>query len=123
MHVKTGDDVVILSGNHRGERGKVLRILRESGRVLVEGVNLRVKILRKTQANPQGGTVDFALIYIPNEGIFRTMHLDGESKIFEEAMKKKIVRFRYVEYNVYLNFCLIKVCLLLSRRFIPTKNY
>ena len=58
MHVKTGDDVVVLSGNHRGERGKVLRILRESGRVLVEGVNLRVKILRKTQANPQGGTVE-----------------------------------------------------------------
>ncbi len=42
-------------------------------------------------ANPQGGTVDFALIYIPNEGIFRTMHLDGESQVFEEAMKKKIV--------------------------------
>jgi DNA recombination protein RmuC len=42
-------------------------------------------------ANPQGGTVDFALIYIPNEGVFRTMHLDGENQVFEEAMKKKIV--------------------------------
>ena len=42
-------------------------------------------------ANPQGGTVDFALIYIPNEGIFRAMLLDGENQVFEEAMKKKIV--------------------------------
>jgi large subunit ribosomal protein L24 len=58
MHVKTGDEVVIISGNHKGQRGKVLRILKKDQRVVVEGVNVREKVLQKTQANPQGGTVE-----------------------------------------------------------------
>ena len=58
MHVKQGDEDQILAGNDRGKRGKVMKVLEKSNKVLVEGVNLRVKILRKTQANPQGGTVE-----------------------------------------------------------------
>ncbi|HBF23750.1 MAG TPA: 50S ribosomal protein L24 [Planctomycetes bacterium] len=58
MHIKNGDEVVVISGNHAGQRGKIVSILKNSDRVLVEGVNLRVKNLRKTQSNPQGGTVE-----------------------------------------------------------------
>jgi len=58
MHLKIGDEVVVTSGNHKGQRGKVTHILREENRVAVEGVNLREKNLPKTQANPQGGTIE-----------------------------------------------------------------
>ncbi len=39
--IKTGDEVVVISGNDRGERGKVLQVLPAKQRVLVEGVNKR----------------------------------------------------------------------------------
>ena len=58
MHIKEGDEVQVLSGNDKGKRGKVLRILVMTDKVLVEGVNQRVKHLQKTQANPEGGTVE-----------------------------------------------------------------
>ena len=41
MHIKTGDEVVVTSGNHQGMRGKVLRIIKEDNRVFIEGVNVR----------------------------------------------------------------------------------
>jgi len=58
MHVKVNDEVQVLAGNDRGKRGKVMRILHKENRVLVEGVNVRLKNLQKTQANPQGGQVE-----------------------------------------------------------------
>ncbi|KAA3608354.1 MAG: 50S ribosomal protein L24 [Planctomycetota bacterium] len=58
MHVKKGDEVVVIAGNDLGQKGKVLRLLANEGRVVVEGINVRVKHLRKTQANPQGGRVE-----------------------------------------------------------------
>ena len=58
MHIKVNDEVQVMAGNNRGKRGKVMRILHKEGRVLVEGVNVRLKNLQKTQANPQGGQVE-----------------------------------------------------------------
>jgi len=58
MHVKTGDQVVVVAGNHKGERGSVLRIISEENRVVVEGVNLQTRRVPKTPQNPQGGTIE-----------------------------------------------------------------
>lgn len=58
MHVKKNDEVLVLAGNDRGKTGRVLRVLPKQNRVLVEGVNIRVKHLRRSQANPQGGRVE-----------------------------------------------------------------
>ncbi len=58
MHVKQGDEVQVLAGNDRGKRGKVMKVIDKTNRVLVEGVNIRVKHLQKTQANPEGGKVE-----------------------------------------------------------------
>lgn len=58
MHLKIGDEVVVTAGNHKGQRGKVTHLLKAEDRVIVEGVNLREKHLPRTQANPQGGTVE-----------------------------------------------------------------
>ena len=55
--IRKGDMVEILAGNDRGKRGKVLRVITDKDRVVVEGVNLRWKHMRKSQQNPQGGRV------------------------------------------------------------------
>jgi large subunit ribosomal protein L24 len=58
MHVKKGDEVVVLAGNDRGKRGLVKEVMPRQNRVVVEGVNVRTKHLRRTQNNPQGGRVE-----------------------------------------------------------------
>ncbi len=55
--IRKGDLVEIVTGNDRGKRGRVLRVLNDKGRVAVEGVNLRWKHMRKSQQHPQGGRV------------------------------------------------------------------
>lgn len=55
--VRKGDLVEVLSGNDRGKRGKVLRVIVDKSRVVVQGINLRWKHLRKSQKTPQGGRI------------------------------------------------------------------
>jgi len=52
-HVKKGDHVEVISGNFRGSSGKILAVLPQKQRVLVEGVRI-IKKLRKSQDNPSG---------------------------------------------------------------------
>src|ERR1043166_1055678 len=54
FHVKKGDQVEVISGNFRGSSGKVLEVLPKKHRVLIEGVRLIKKHLRKSQDNPTG---------------------------------------------------------------------
>lgn len=55
MKIKEGDTVRIICGADRGQTGKVLKVLRERNRVIVEGVARVWKHVRKSQKNPQGG--------------------------------------------------------------------
>jgi large subunit ribosomal protein L24 len=54
LHVRKGDNVEVISGNHRGSSGKVLEVIKRKERVLIEGVRMIKKHLRKSQDNPQG---------------------------------------------------------------------
>lgn len=56
--VRKGDEVVVIAGDHKGSKGKILEFLRDKNRVLVEGVNLVKKHEKKTQDNPQGAIVE-----------------------------------------------------------------
>ena len=56
--IKRGDEVVVISGSHKGKRGKVLEVQLTQKRVLVEGVNLVKKHQRKTQENPEGSIIE-----------------------------------------------------------------
>src|SRR5207245_2037930 len=60
FHVKKGDQVVVISGTERGRRGKVLEVQRESHRVIVEGLKMIKKCLKKnTNLNrPQGAIIE-----------------------------------------------------------------
>ena len=57
MHVKKGDTVKVISGDSRGVTGKILRVIPDKERVVVEGVNLAYKHVRPSQKNPQGGRI------------------------------------------------------------------
>lgn len=56
--IKRGDEVVVISGSHKGERGKVLEVQHGKNRVLVEGVNLIKKHQKKTQESPEGAIIE-----------------------------------------------------------------
>ena len=53
-HVKKGDHVEVISGNYRGSSGRILAVFPAKQRVLVEGVRIIKKHLRKSQDNPSG---------------------------------------------------------------------
>ena len=55
MHIRANDIVEVITGDDRTVRGKVLRVNRQAGKVIVEGVNRVYKHVRRSQRNPQGG--------------------------------------------------------------------
>jgi large subunit ribosomal protein L24 len=58
LHVRKGDKVVVISGQYESkEPHEVLKVLAETGKVVVQGVNLRWKHQRRSQQNPKGGRV------------------------------------------------------------------
>jgi large subunit ribosomal protein L24 len=56
-HIKTGDSVMVISGGDRGKVGRVLRILVDQDRVVVEGINRVWKHMKPTQKMQQGGRI------------------------------------------------------------------
>ena len=67
LHIKKNDIVVVLAGEDKGKTGKVLKVLVEKNRALVEGVNMVSKSTKPSAKNPQGGIVkQEAPIHISN---------------------------------------------------------
>jgi large subunit ribosomal protein L24 len=65
--IKKGDTVTVIAGDDKGKSGKVLQIVPQTGRALVEGINFVKKHMRKSEENPQGGVVEVeASIHISN---------------------------------------------------------
>jgi len=54
FHIKTGDKVMVIAGNHKGKEGVIKQVIREKERAIVEGVNMVTKYFKPTQTNPQG---------------------------------------------------------------------
>ncbi len=61
MKIKTGDTVVVISGDDKGKTGKVLKVLPKTHQVVVEGINVNKKHVKPNQANPDGKIVDKTL--------------------------------------------------------------
>jgi large subunit ribosomal protein L24 len=57
LHVKRNDMVEIIAGDHKGATGRVLRVMRDKGKVIVQGHNLAQKHVRASRRNPQGGRI------------------------------------------------------------------
>ena len=57
MLIRTGDTVEVIAGNDRGQKSKVLKVDRSTGKAVVEGVNRVKKHIRRSQKYPQGGVL------------------------------------------------------------------
>ncbi len=57
QHIRTNDTVLILTGSDKGRTGRVLRVLKDKNRVVVEGINRVWKHVRPSQRYPQGGRI------------------------------------------------------------------
>ena len=67
LHIKKNDTVVVLAGQDKGKTGKVLKVLVDENRALVEGVNMVSKSTKPSAKNPQGGIIkQEAPIHISN---------------------------------------------------------
>jgi large subunit ribosomal protein L24 len=82
FHVKRGDEVVIIAGTERGQRGKVLKVLGHKERVVVEGRKMIKRHTRKNQQNPQGAIVE-------REGSIHVSNVMLASKFDERAARRK----------------------------------
>ncbi|MEY2481016.1 MAG: large subunit ribosomal protein [Verrucomicrobiota bacterium] len=84
LHVKKGDHVEVISGNFKGSTGKILDVLPRKQRVLIEGVRIIKKHLRKSQDNPSGKIAEReGPIHISNVKV-----IEREKKIDKKAKAK-----------------------------------
>lgn len=95
--IKSGDTVRVIAGDHKGSEGKVLQIIKDKDRVLVEGVNLVSKHTKPSAQSPQGGIVKKeASLHISNcmlveEGVAVRVgyQVDGDTKTRISKKTKK----------------------------------
>jgi len=58
FHVKKGDQVTVIAGKEKGKSGKIIAVLSEKQRVVVEGLQMIKKHVKKSQSNPNGAILD-----------------------------------------------------------------
>ena len=87
-HVKKGDQVTVISGNSKGESGRVLQVLVKKDQVIVEGVRKIKKHAQKTQDRPNGGIIEReGPIHISNVKLVEKASVE-EKKEDHKAKKK-----------------------------------
>ena len=89
LHVRKGDNVEVISGNFKGSSGKVLEVIARKQRVLIEGVRMIKRHLKKSQDNPQGKIAEReGPIHISNVKVLDR----GERAAKEKGAKKKTAK-------------------------------
>ena len=83
LHVKKGDTVQIISGDHKGATGRVLHVYPEEGKVVVQGQNIAKKHVRPSRRNPQGGRI----------GVEQPIHISNVLPVNPKTSKGTRVRF------------------------------
>ena len=58
LKIKSGDTVQVIAGDHKGSEGKVLKVLIDKNKAIVEGVNMVKKHTKPSAQSPQGGIVE-----------------------------------------------------------------
>ena len=94
LHIKKGDTVVVISGESKGQRGRVLEVDRSKKRAIVEGVNMVSRHTKPNAQSPQGGIIKKeATIHISNLMLVDPASGEG-SRVGRKLNKKnKLVRY------------------------------
>ncbi|MFN2508749.1 MAG: 50S ribosomal protein L24 [Chthoniobacterales bacterium] len=90
LHVRKGDQVEVIAGNFKGSSGKVLEVIPAKQRVLIEGVRIIKKHLRKSQDNPQGKIAEReGPIHVSNVKVLERGERNGKKDTRQKAEKPK----------------------------------
>jgi len=98
LKIKKDDSVQVIAGNGKGKTGKVLKVFPKEGRVIIEGINLRKRHTKPSQANQQGGIVEKeAPVHISNVMIIdpktnEPSRIGSQEILGEDNKKSKFVR-------------------------------
>jgi large subunit ribosomal protein L24 len=84
LHVKKGDMVVIIAGDNKGVVGKVLRVIPDKNKVVVQGHNIAKKHVRPSRRNPQGGRID----------VEQPIHISNVLPVNQKSSKGTRVRYQ-----------------------------
>jgi large subunit ribosomal protein L24 len=79
MHIKTGDNVIVLTGKDKGVTGKVLKAFPRENKIIVEGVNIKKRHRKPTQQGKKGQVVD----------VTHPIHVSNVKKSDEAKTEKK----------------------------------
>lgn len=99
LKVKTGDTVRVTTGEDKGKEGKIVKILRDKNKAIVEGVNMVSKHTKPSAQNPQGGISKFeAPIHISNIMLVENgettrvgYRMEGDKKVRFSKKSKEII--------------------------------
>lgn len=90
IKIKSGDTVQVIAGDHKGSEGKVLKVLKDKNKAIVEGVNMVKKHTKPSAQSPQGGIVEKeASIHMSNLSLLTSTgkatrvgyRMDGDNKV------------------------------------------
>ena len=90
LKIKSGDTVRVITGDHKGSEGKVLKVLKDKNKAIVEGVNMVKKHMKPSAQSPQGGIVEKeASIQLSNLSLLTTngettrigYRIEGDKKV------------------------------------------
>ena len=90
LKIKSGDTVRVIAGDHKGTDGKVLKVLTDKNKAIVEGVNMVKKHMKPSAQSPQGGIVEKeAAIQLSNLSLLNSkgeatrvgFRMDGDNKV------------------------------------------
>jgi len=84
LHVKKGDMVEIIAGEHKGATGRVLRVMPDKHSVIVQGHNIVKKHVRPSRKNPQGGRIN----------VEQPIHMSNVLPLSPKSSKGSRVRYR-----------------------------
>ena len=94
LHIKKGDTVIVNAGNSKGKTGKVLSVLVEKQRAVVEGVNIVSKSTKPSAQHPQGGIIkQEAPIHISNLNVVDPKTGKAPRVGRKEGANGKLVRY------------------------------
>ena len=101
MRVRKNDEVIVIAGNYKGKKGKVLKVFPEKNRVIVEGVNFIKRHTRPSQQNPQGGIVEKeAPIHVSNIMVLcqkTSVPTRVGAKVIFDEQRNRNTRVRYAK--------------------------
>lgn len=96
LHIRKGDTAIVIAGNDKGNKGKVLEVIKDKNRAIIEGVNMITKHVKPSANNPEGGIekteapihISNIMLVEPSNGeptrIGRKLNEEGKSQRFSK---------------------------------------